>query len=36
MIKKYVAHIRTLKQALKNGLMLKKVLRIKKFNQNHN
>ena len=31
--KKYVVHIRSLKQALNHGLKLKKVLRIIKFNQ---
>ena len=30
---KYVAHIRTLKQALSHGLILKKVHRIIQFNQ---
>ena len=31
--KKYVVHIRALKQALNNGLILKKVQRVIKFNQ---
>ena len=31
--KKYVVHIRALKQALNNGLILKKVHRVIKFNQ---
>ena len=31
--KKYVAHIRSLKQALNHGLMLKKVHRVIQFNQ---
>ena len=30
---KYVVHIRTLKQALNNGLILKRVHRVIKFNQ---
>ena len=30
----YVIHIRKLKQALSNGLVLKKVHRVIKFNQN--
>ena len=30
---KYVIHIRALKQALNNGLILKKVHRVIKFNQ---
>ena len=29
----YIIHIRNLKQALKNGLVLKKVQRVIKFNQ---
>ena len=33
MIKNYVAHIRSLKQALSNGLILKKVHRVIQFNQ---
>ena len=33
--KKYVIHIRALKQALNNGLKLKKVHRIIQFNQKH-
>ena len=32
--KKYVIHIRNLKQALNHGLILKKVHRVIKFNQN--
>ena len=31
---KYVIHIRNLKQALNHGLILKKVQRVIKFNQN--
>ena len=31
--KKYVVHMRNLKQALNNGLILKKVHRVIKFNQ---
>ena len=33
MIKKYVVHIRSLKQALNHGLILKKVHRVIQFNQ---
>ena len=33
MIKNYVVHIRTLKQALNNGLVLKKVHKVIEFNQ---
>ena len=33
MIKNYVDHISSLKQALNHGLILKKVLRVIKFNQ---
>ena len=33
MIKKYVTHIRTLKQALNHGLILRKVHRVIKFFQ---
>ena len=33
MIKNYVDHISSLKQALNHGLVLKKVLRVIKFNQ---
>ena len=31
---KYVIHIRNLKQTLNNGLLLKKVYRVIKFNEN--
>ena len=31
--KKYVIHVRSLKQALNNGLILKKVQRVIEFNQ---
>ena len=31
--KEYILHIRTLKQALNHGLVLKKVHRVTKFNQ---
>ena len=33
MIKKYVVHIRALKQTLNHGLILKKVRRVIRFNQ---
>ena len=33
MIKNYVDHISSLKQALNHGLILKKVHRVTKFNQ---
>ena len=33
MIKNYVVHVRTLKQALNHGLIFKKVHRIIEFNQ---
>ena len=33
MIKEYVIHIRSLKQALNHGLVLKKLHRVIKFNQ---
>ena len=33
MIKNYVVHIRSLKQALNHGLTLKKVHRVNQFNQ---
>ena len=33
MIKEYVIHIRSLKQALNHGLVLKKLRRVIKFNQ---
>ena len=33
MIKNYVVHIRSLKQALNHGLILKKVHRLVKFNK---
>ena len=35
MIKKYVVHIRALKQALNHDLVLKEVHRVTKFNQKH-
>ena len=34
MIKKYITHVRNLKQALNHGLELKKIHRVIQFNQN--